>query len=211
MGIAWDRYNFRVVQQFEGDYVKFERRPMLADGLLSFKGSLHNGAALDPDNIKRDLVVQIYYDPPLQKLTRGQLARSYSSSYVTLTAAVRPQAGDGYYYVSDSFTQQICSGRDPYEVPPDASAPQTPEESHWRHNVPRTMACVTSRVPWLDASIWKLRTDSFDVRVNVKSVLKTHGSGIYTVVLWANIDGDQEVVSEYPIFYETKLPDGYGS
>ena len=71
--------------------------------------------------------------------------------------------------------------------------------------------CKNATIPWLDASRWKLRTDSFDVRVGLRSILQQHGPGVYTVVLWANLDGEKEVVSEYSIFHETKPPSGYGS
>ena len=211
LGIAWDRFNFRVVQQFEGDYVEFEQLPDLENGILTFKGTLHNGAALEPNDIKKNLGVQIYYDPPLRDLTRGQLARTYSSGYVVKAAAVRPQAGDGYYYASGSFIQEICSGVDPYKVPSDTPAPRTPEEAHMWHGLPRFETCVTERIPWLDASVWNVRSDSFDVRVNVKTILRTHGPGVYSVVLWANVEGKQELVGEYSIFYKTEPPVEYGS
>ena len=213
LGIAWDRYNFKVVQQFEGDYVKFERFPVLENGVLSFEGSLHNGAALVPGGVSRNLGVQIYYDPPLQTLTRGQVTRTYSSGYVTLTASVRGPAPAGSNYTSNGFTQEICSGPDPYDVPPDAQAPQTYSEARQAHLLASTkpLTCRTSRIPWLDASRWKLSKDHFDVQVSLKSVLRTHGPGVYSIVLWADVGGEQEVVGEYSIFHETKPPDEYGS
>ena len=71
--------------------------------------------------------------------------------------------------------------------------------------------CKNATILWLDASRWKLRTDSFDVRVGLRSILRQQGPGVYTIVLWANLDSEKEVVSEYSIFHETKLLDGYGS
>ena len=214
LGIAWDRYNFQVAQQFEGDYVEFEELPALDDGgTLSFKGTLHNGAVLVPGGVSRDLGLQIYYDAPLQDLTRGQVTRTYSYGYVTLAASVRGPAPAGSHYTTSSFTQEICSGPDPYDVPPDASAPQTYSEARQAHLLASTkpLTCKTSRIPWLDASRWRLSKDHFDVQVSLKSVLRTYGPGVYSIVLWADVGGVQEIVSEYSIFHETKPPDGYSS
>ncbi|MYC36440.1 MAG: CAP domain-containing protein [Chloroflexi bacterium] len=213
LGIAWDRYNFRVVQLFQGNYVEFEELPALENGVLSFKGTLRNGAALVPDNINKDLGVQVYYDPPLQAFTRGQLTRVYSSSPGDLVASIRPEAKDGWHYSSDNFTMCLNDYPEPQDFPPDTPAPRTPEESHTMHSRAKAgiSLCKNATIPWLDASRWKLRTDSFDVRVGLRSILQQHGPGVYTVVLWANLDGEKEVVSEYSIFHETKPPSGYGS
>ena len=212
LGIAWDSYNWRVVQHFEGGHLEFERPPTLENGVLSLEGTLHDGAALVPGDINKDLGIQIYYDPPLRELTRGQVARAYSYGYGAQVAAVRPPAGAGYYYTTNNFTPQVCSTLDPYEVPTDSPAPRTPEESNHLIDLPRYEFCIAlGSQPWLDASRWKLETTSFDVWVNLRPVLKGNGPGIYTVVLWANVNGEPEVVGEYPIFHETEPPEGYGS
>ena len=214
LGIAWDRYNFRVVQQLEGDYIEFEELPALDEnGALSFKGTLRNGAVLVPDDINRDLGVQIYYDLPLQEFTRGQLVQVYSGSPGRLVASVRPEAKDGWYYKSDDFTMCLDDYPEPQDFPPDTPAPRTPEESKKMHSLAKAWVslCKNATVPWLDASRWKLSKDSFDVRVGLHSILRQHGPGVYTVVLWANLDGEKEVVSEYSIFHETEPPDRYGS
>lgn len=72
-------------------------------------------------------------------------------------------------------------------------------------------ACTTTSRPWVDASRWNLEKHSFDVRVDLKSVLKEHGPGVYTVAPWAGVGGESRVVSVYPVFHETEPPDGYGS
>ena len=214
LGIAWDRYNFRVVQQLEGDYIEFEELPALDEnGVLSFKGILRNGAALVPGDINRDLGVQIYYDLPLQEFTRGQLVQVYSGSPGRLVASVRPEAKDGWHYKSDDFTMCLDDYPEPQDFSSDTPAPRTPEESKRMHSLAkaRVSLCKNVTVPWLDASRWKLSRDSFDVRVGLRSILRQHGPGVYTVVLWANLEGEKEVVSEYSIFHETEKPSGYGS
>ena len=207
MGLAWDSYNVQVVQQFEGDYVDFEQLPTIVDGMLSFKGTLHGGASLDPGDADRTLAVQVYHDPPPQSLTRGQLARAVSYDGGTHIASVRPPV---HRYESDTFTEEACDHPDPVDFPANSPAPADPEEARAMHRAARSVPvhCVDVTLPWLDASLWTLSTDSFDVQVSLESILEKHGTGVYTVALWANVDGESEVVSEYSTFHETEPPDG---
>ena len=165
LGIAWDRYNIQVVQHFEGDYVEFERLPMLENGVLRLKGALRNGATLVPGSETKDLAVQIFYDPPPQELTQGQLARVYSYGNGPEVASVTPPAEDGYYYDSDSFTECIPNNLDPLDFPPDVSAPDTPEDSSKMLAIAKNASekaesspCTSVRLPWIDASRWATST-----------------------------------------------------
>ena len=75
MGLAWDRYNFNVVQHFEGGHVAYSQPPAIRNGILSMSGQTGNGAeARDGEDIRRPAS---YYDPPPHPLTRGQLSRTY--------------------------------------------------------------------------------------------------------------------------------------
>ena len=38
IGLAWDSYNFSLVQHFEGDYVKYDRLPDIENGVLRLSG-----------------------------------------------------------------------------------------------------------------------------------------------------------------------------
>ena len=64
IGIAWDRYNVKIFQHFEGDYVEYQRIPEIDDGVLRMSGQ-------DPEwrasGSRRDLGVQIFYDPLLRR------------------------------------------------------------------------------------------------------------------------------------------------
>ena len=40
IGLAWDRYNLVVVQQFEGDYIEYILPPTIANGILTMSGKL---------------------------------------------------------------------------------------------------------------------------------------------------------------------------
>ena len=74
IGLAWDVYNFKAVQHFQGDYVEYQRLPTIEKGVLTMSGTVKNGVLLEGT---RDLGVQIFYDPPPHALTRGQLSRTY--------------------------------------------------------------------------------------------------------------------------------------
>ena len=211
LGIVWDRYNIRLVQHFEGDYLEFERLPEFSNGQLKLLGTLRNGATLRTSSRKTDLGVQIFYDPPLQALTRGQLIRAYSYGHGDLVAAVRPPAGDGYEYTSDSFTQCGEVSRDPYNISPDADAPDTPEDSALLHGLAKTLPLFTdcATLPWLRR---------FTVDYATRQFRRAHGHGagvgrprprIYTVILWAEVGGEAAAVAEFPIFHETEPPDLY--
>ena len=40
IGLAWDRYNFQVVQHFEGDYVEYDQLPNIENGVLRISGTV---------------------------------------------------------------------------------------------------------------------------------------------------------------------------
>ena len=109
IGLAWDRYNFTAIQHFEGDYVQFDRLPSIDNGVLSFEGRAKNGVTFGGD---RDLGVQIFYDPPPHRLTRGQVSRTYCYRSGLQIAALRPPLRGNSYYPEDTFTmtQQYLPG-----------------------------------------------------------------------------------------------------
>ena len=65
---------------------------------------------------------------------------------------------------------------------------------------------VEIMVRWITASTWDVDGDRFRVEANIQPVLDELGPGVYKVVVWANLDGERETVSEYSIFHETNLP-----
>ncbi|MYB47985.1 MAG: hypothetical protein F4X72_01705 [Dehalococcoidia bacterium] len=63
IGLAWDRFNFMAVQQFEDDYIEYTVLPEINDGVLSMEGKVKNGANLEHgDHIR----VSVLYNPPPQ-------------------------------------------------------------------------------------------------------------------------------------------------
>ena len=207
IGIAWDRYNFKFVQHFEGDYVEYESAPSLQGGVLSMKGRVKNGAGLGSEN---GLGVQIYYDRPPRPLTLGQLSRTYCYGAGVQAAALREPLTGGWFYPRDEFstTQQTCP--DPYDVAPTAPAPKSHREANafWQSAYAASQSSPPRSVtaPWITALTWDTSSSEFNVVADIGGVLRQHGAGVYTVTLWADIGGSETPVSEYSIFYEIAPP-----
>ena len=170
IGLAWDVYNFKTVQLFEGDYVAYESLPAIKDGALELGGALKKGEWQLPafnfhtllgtgEGGARDpkLGVDIYYDPTPHALTVGQVARTYCYDFGRLVASVRPPAGEGYYYEHDEFpfTYEQCPS--PYDVPIDTPAPTSYEEAHaaWQSAYDQGYTVKPITVPWLTAAHWR--------------------------------------------------------
>ena len=203
IGIALDDYNFKFVQHFEGDYVDYSESPTIDGGILSFKGNTQNGAGFRDED---SLGVQIFYDPPVQPLTRGQVSRTYCLVFGTQVASMRPPLQPNWYYDSEDFTpnhsQRSCPN--PYEVPADAPPPKSADEAHdfWQeaYDASQTEEEITITLPWITALDWIAANDQFSVTADISDLLNQHGNGVYTIVVWAEIDGEDAPISEYSIF-----------
>ena len=212
IGIAWDRYNTAMFQHFEGDYVEYDRPPAISNGLLLLSGQTSNGVRFSQ---RRDLGVQIYYDPPPHELTPGQVARTYCYDSGRLVAALREPLSGGYRWTTHEFTTTYKSCPSPYDVAADAPAPRSPSEAHqaWQqaYNASQLRQPQSITVPWLTASEWTANGATFAVEVDIGSVLSRHGPGVYSVKLWAKVGGADAVISEYSIFHGVTPPDTYSS
>ncbi len=207
LGLAWDDYNVRFYQHFEGDHVRYAKLPAIENEHLTFNGTLVNGAGASRP---RDLSIQIYYDPPPRPLTRGQLAPTYSYGFGLLVASLREPLGAGWTWPKDSFTiEHRGPSTDPYEVAADAPAP-----SYRPFSVPRPLPVYppprTITVPWITASKLHTSGGGFAVAANIASVLKQHGPGVYSIMVWAPVNGQEIPVSQYSIFHKIQPSDGYG-
>ena len=209
IGLAWDRYNFKAFQHFEGDYVEFESLPALEDGILTLAGRTKNGARFDDE---RDLMIQVFYDPPPYPLTRGQVARTYCYDSGLPVAGLREPLSGGWFYDESEYSTTYRPCPDPYDVDTDARSPESPEEADrlWQsaysasHNVVEKVT-----VPWVTASEWTADGEAFSVSANLRRVIDQHGNGVYTILLRDRIEGDDVVISEYSIFHGVARPDTY--
>ena len=204
IGLAWNRFNFAAYQHFEGAYVEYDQAPIIEGGILSLLGQASNGADFSD---KDDLGLQIYYDPPPHSLTRGQVSRTYCYDSGLQIAAFRYPLTGNSFWTEDEFTKTYTPCPDPYDVPPDAPAPRSPDEAYesWQKAYDASQDRKEQRitVPWLTASEWTARGKDFSV------LLEQYGLGVYTILLWGKVGGEDVPVSEYSIFYEVEPPGSY--
>ena len=211
IGMTWDRYNVKMFQHFEGDYVEYQRLPEIDGGVLKMSGSTRNGARLGS---RRYLGVQIFYDPPPAPLTRGQVARTYCYTHGLQVASLRERLTGGSFWPEDRFTATYSPCPEPADVPADASAAGSHSEANrlWQeaYNQSRLTDDRTITVQWIDAGKFRVDSGAFDVEADISQVLSKHGEGVYSVIVWGLVDGQDTVISEYSIFHLVTPPDTYG-
>ena len=204
VGLAWDEYNFKVVQHFEGDYMEYAELPTIERGVLKMTGAAKNGVALRDGD---ELHIQIRFDPPAHPLTRGQLSRTYCYPGGLLVASLRePMTGDLIYFRDEVARKvEVSSCPDPYDVPTDTLAPSSPLEASqfWQEAYDasqRPMRGERITVSKITASEWSVSDQVFSVVADLGSLLSEHGEGVYTFVVWAPLDGESSIISEYSVF-----------
>ena len=203
IGLAWDRFHLFAYQHFEGDYVEYDELPTIINGRLSFNGTTKNGAKFIN---KKDLSVQVYFDPPPHPLTRGQLSEAGCYSYEAPIASLRLPLSKGWTYNDseiDFGEHTTCSS--PYDVPSSTPAPSSPV---WFSVSPPPLT-VPYIVNWITASNWTAQGTTFSITADIGESMDEYGDGVYSILVWGNIDGARAVISEYSIFYGTTPPDTY--
>ena len=212
IGISWGRYNVAMYQHFEGDYVEYERFPAISDDILSFSGTTKNGVRFGQP---RDLSIQIHYDRPPHELKRGQVARTYCYGSGRKVASLREPLTGGYFWTTDTYTTTYNPCPSPYDVPANAPAPRSHAEAHqaWRqaYNASQSLQTQSITVPWITASEWTASGIKFAAKADISDVLSKFGDGVYSLMLWGKVGGEDVVISQYSIFHGVTPPDGYGS
>ena len=210
IGLAWDRYNSFLVQHFEGGYVEYSRLPEITHGHLAFEGRTSNGLRYSD---KEQLGLQLHYDPPPHELTRGQTSRTYCYDSGLRIAAFRYPLTGGWTWNENEYTDTHSPCPSPYDVSPQAAGPRSHDEAQrfWQqaYAASTTISAQTVRVPWITASTWTAQGTTFAVTADVGGLLSTHGPGVYTVLLWGEIGGEDVLVSQYSIWHEAHPPDTY--
>ena len=211
IGLAWDRYNLMAYQHFEGDYVEYDRLPVIDKGVLRMSGTVKNSARFNDDF--RDLGVQVYYDPPPHTLTRGQVARTYCYGSGLHVASLRPPLTGRSFYPRNEFTQTHNPCPDPYDVPAEADAPRSANEANlfWQAAYLESLAqqAQTITVPWITALELTAKGETFSVTVDLWDVMEKHGEGVYSLIVWGSIDNERVVISQYSTFHDVIPPDTY--
>ena len=162
-------------------------------------GRLKNGA----NTSGRSLGVQIYYDRVPHELTRGQLHQTTCGNNGDIIAALRRPPGPNAYYSTHSFQQSGTRCSDPYEVPVDAPV----ASSYFDHKIGVNFPYVwLNEAVWITATEWTVLDQGFTVSADISDLLDQYGNGVYTIVLWGEIDGDRTPISEYSIFIPPYSP-----
>ena len=186
IGFAWNRHYYAAYQHFEGDYVEYDRLPAIdGNGVLRLSGRVKNGARLS----REDMSVQIYYDPPPRTLTSQQASATSCYSYGVTAASLRYPLTGNWYWTEDAYVDlNVNFCRDPHGDPP----------------------TVGVTVPWITARTWNVAADSFSITADLSDVVDDHGPGVYSIMVWGTIGGEDVVISQYSIFYRVTPPDTYG-
>ena len=190
LGIAYSEYTLALVQQFEGDYIKFTQLPTLEGGVLSMSGETLQGFVMGRN------ALQIFYDQSPHPLTLGQLGKTDTYDLGEPVAFVRPPPPPGSYYPpsAETYTWET-QGADPYDVPPD-TPPPTPATFETE---PPTVARLWT-VQWVEAKRWDVSGSSFSIEVDMSPILAKSGKGVYTVYFWAQKDGESARLTNYSVF-----------
>lgn len=210
IGLAWDRYNLFAFQHFESDYATMTKLPDIdASGLLSISGTVKNGASIGG----RDLGIFVYYDQPPYTLTRGQVSRTYCYDSGLQVAGLREPLTGGWSWTTNKFTTIHDPCPDPYDVSADARPARSANEAGklWDEAYRSSLSIKGTQivVPWITAKKWQVANDTFAVEANLSKVLRKHGDGVYTILVWGKVDGEDAVISEYSIFVGVTPPDTY--
>ena len=215
IGLAWDDHSMFSYHHFEGNYVEFDSLPTISpDGVLHFEAQPTNGAKLVNALGKEEFFVGIHYDPPLKRLTRGQLARTYCVPLGERVASLRQPLTDGSSWSTDSSSYKLSSCPDPYDLDPNTPEPKTPQDASRQYADAKAASnrskTETVTVPWITATVWDTRLKSLKIEADISEVLREHGDGIYTLMINAQVDGKSEWIAQYSIFRGVEAPAIYG-
>ena len=204
IGLAWDDYTLWAVQQFETAFLAHMDVPTLKDGHLTVAGST---TALVDFKEDQDLGVQVYYDPTPHALTVGQLVRTYCVDLGPKIAAFRPPLEPGWSYRGDPFFDDVYQPcPDPYDVPPSDRIITDADRAHQTHREAQIAAeheiHKVSFVRWVTADGWEVDGTSFEVRGDISRDLEEHGAGVYTVLVWGMVYGEDVPIGSYAIVYD---------
>ena len=208
LGIAWNDYNMVVVQQFEGDYVRFEQVPHLEGSSLVVEGRTVNGAT--PKGDQNKFKMDIYFQP-LSSLARSQIAQTYCLDPGEYAATIIQPAPPGHFYKQmQAVVQEFRRCASPYDADP-TLLPLSYEWAHELHEEVKATAQWSSWnvIKWLTADEWDVSDSTFRVVVNINEALESKGAGAYRVLLWGSIDGATSLIADYPVFYQVEPPTTY--
>ena len=211
IGIAWDKYNTNMVQQFSSDYIHYEVRPNISpDGILRLSGQV-SGATLEIDD---SVSIQIFHDPPPKPLTRGQLSNTYALCNSRQVGLILEPLGLNQFYPSPEVRTEIQEFEcvNPYETSSNRPAPANPKEAHQAWADAKLASSKGSskktEVRQIIAERFDISSSKFNIRANLTPILRKNGPGIYSIMLWGRPlhMNESTPLSEQSIFWQTNPP-----
>lgn len=201
IGMSYERPNLWVELVFATNHSIYLEEPRIEGGVLSFAYMLTNGAreGANPPN------VFVHYSRPLQAVNTAQLSRTYASSIGQRVAGVRPPAGANSYWTEDEFEVELSACRHPYDVDPSLDPPESYPQDAIFHQESQDICDHTPGTAvarWITSGVEELAGGGYRVTTDLQAEVSQFGAGIYTLQIWAVVDGTDAPVSEYSIFVE---------
>ena len=204
LGFSFEHPNLRLVQLFTSDHIEFTLTPRIEGGELEFAYRLTNGAVEDDDYPPS---AAVFYDPLPHNLNSGQIVRTYCYSLDRRVAAIRPPAGPNSFWPEDQFEDVLTLSPNPYDFDPSSPPAQSYEENTRLHSHAKQACDVAPTqsivVPWLTSDVQPLPTGGYHVITDLSAQIAQFGPGVYSLAIWAEIDGESAQVANYSIFVET--------
>ena len=201
IGLSYEHPNLWVEVVFMTDHLRYLEAPRIDGGVLTFAYQLTNGAqdGEDPPN------AFVHYSPPLMRLQPGQLARTYASTIGQRIAGIRPPAGADEYWLEDEFEVEVNACPHPYELDQELEPPGSYKADSALHTEARVL-CVQeptlAMASWITSGVETLPGGGYRVTTDIQDLVSQFGAGIYTLQIWAVVEGTEVPVSEYAIFVE---------
>lgn len=202
IGISSSDPSVWVVQLFASDFIEFPVLPTIVNGTLSFAYRLRNGAT-DSDYPPNAF---LEHDPPPYYLTRGQIARTYGSFGGRDIAGLRPYLGEDSFWTDDYYEAETATCPDPYGIPADAPTPSSFDDAGKLHE--RAFdACEEGTpasyiAPWVPAHVEPLPFGGYWVEADISEQIAQYGPGVYSLVIFAEVEGESAPVTHYSIFVD---------
>ena len=191
IGFAHSEPTLWAVLTFIGNSIDYDIVPFIHNYELQFKASARNRVDFATD----DLNVVVYYDEPPKPLRRGQLHQTNCYSHGELLAIIRKPPPVGQYHLDDTFSLPSERCVDPYDVPADA-----PEVSSFEDIRPSEPVRIIDEGIRITANVWEVSPEGFYLKADIGTLMSLFGDGVYTVTLYATVEGESAPISEYSIF-----------
>ena len=197
IGIANSCHAMAVAQVFEGEYVRFSLPPELAGGRLAMAGQVAPAVEL---NDRTNLAVT--WEPPLAEYTKGQVSQTFCNSPGRPVAYIRRPLPAGFYWLEEESREmdwERCPA--PWDADPNLQLPRDRAVIDQLSQRIRDGFLIREKVDaaLVTAGIWQMEAGEFRIEADLNRVIQTHGPGIYSMILWGEVDGESVALTTYAI------------